>query len=647
MSRGLLCLSGALCIICALCAPSAMAQEERILDFHSDIQVQDDGSMLVRETIRVQSARDRIRHGIYRDFPTDYNDRLGRRYVVGFDLLAATRDGAPEEFRTENLSNGKRIYLGRKDYLLPVGEHTYSITYATNRQLGFFRDHDELFWNVNGNGWIFPIEHVSATVRLPEKIPASDVHLGGYTGPQGSMARDFTSEAAADGGFDFATEHPLGPHEGLTVLLMWPKGYVPEPTREEKFRYFAQDNRDVLIAGGGLLVILLYYVVVWFRVGRDPAPGVIMPIYEPPPGFSPAAMRYLVRMGYDNKAFASAVLDMAVKGFLKIEEDAGTYTLSRAKADRQVLTPEEKAAADKLFDGRTEIKLHNENHVAISAAMAALTAWLKTAEQKIYFVTNNRYMIPAVLLSVAMLVGVVSSQGPQQMGVAGFMCLWLSIWSIGVAALLVNVFHLWESAYVGKHLKVGLVAAATFMTLFSIPFVAGEVFGLVVLAHATSVFVVAVFLWTTAFHVLFHHLLKAPTSAGRSVLDKIQGFKMFLGAVEGDHMNRAMPPEQTPAVFEKYLPYALALDVEQAWAEKFSGVLGAAGQMPGSSSTIYSNSWYVGAAGGALGAAGLASLLGGSFSSAISSSASAPGSSGGGGGGGSGGGGGGGGGGGW
>jgi hypothetical protein len=289
--------------------------------------------MLVRETIHVVSTGNLIRHGIYRDFPTRYTDRFGSRYVVGFVLLAATRDGAPEESRVEDDSNGVRIYLGRDDSLVSVGEHTYAITYTTSRQLGFFKDHDELFWNVTGNGWIFPIDHVSATVRLPQKISANEVRLGGYTGPKGSLAQDFTSKTTPDGGFDFTAKHPLGPDEGLTILLEWPKGYFREPTTEEKFRYFAQDNRAAVIAGGGLLVIFFYYIIVWARVGRGPAPGIIMPLYEPPPGFSPAAMRYLVHMGYDNKAFTSAVLDMAVKGFLQIEEGAGMYTLSRAKAD--------------------------------------------------------------------------------------------------------------------------------------------------------------------------------------------------------------------------------------------------------------------------------------------------------------------------
>jgi hypothetical protein len=186
-------LRGIFLLLCAaLCAISAHAQAERILDFHSDIQVQEIGAMQVAETIRVRSAGIQIRHGIYRDFPTRYADRLGNNYVVGLEILAATRDQLPEEFRVEDRANGKRIYLGRGDFLVPAGEHTYTLTYATNRQIGFFADHDELFWNVTGNGWIFPLDRSSASVRLPGNIPEEQVHAGGYTGAQGSLAQDLS-----------------------------------------------------------------------------------------------------------------------------------------------------------------------------------------------------------------------------------------------------------------------------------------------------------------------------------------------------------------------------------------------------------------------------------------------------------------------
>jgi uncharacterized membrane protein len=150
-----------------------------------------------------------------------------------------------------------------------------------------------------------------------------------------------------------------------------------------------------------------------------------------------------------------------------------------------------------------------------------------------------------------------------------------------------------------------------------------------------------------ALHIAFLYLLKAPTFAGRRLMDQVEGFKMFLGAVDGDRLNRAMPPQQTPAVFERFLPYALALDVEQDWAEKFSTLLGTAGATPSANAVAYSPSFYSGASWNGFSGANFASSFGGSLTSAISSSATAPGSGGGGGSGGSGGGGGGGGGGGW
>ncbi|MFZ0880780.1 MAG: DUF2207 domain-containing protein, partial [Candidatus Acidiferrales bacterium] len=214
----------------ALLSPGARAQSESIVDYHSDVRVQDDGSMLVRETIRVMSAQIQIRHGIFRDFPTRYTDRLGNHYVVGFQLQGATRDGAVEPSRIEDLSNGVRIYLGNPQSLVPPGDHTYTISYLTTRQLGFFKDHDELFWNVTGNGWNFEIARASASVWLPEKIPTDQVHLGGFTGPQGSLSRDLTSTTQSDGTFYFAANHPLSPKQGLTILLTWPKGYFAEPT---------------------------------------------------------------------------------------------------------------------------------------------------------------------------------------------------------------------------------------------------------------------------------------------------------------------------------------------------------------------------------------------------------------------------------
>jgi uncharacterized membrane protein len=173
-------------------------------------------------------------------------------------------------------------------------------------------------------------------------------------------------------------------------------------------------------------------------------------------------------------------------------------------------------------------------------------------------------------------------------------------------------------------------------TIFAIPFVAAEIGVLIALGWFLSVVALSILVALVGINVAFHWLLKTPTSAGRQLLDKIAGFRMFLQSVDADRLNRLAPPDKTPELFEKYLPYAVALDSEQAWAQQFSAVLETAKQTTG-----YSPTWYVGSH-------GFGQSFTGSFSSAIAASTSTPGtSSGSGGGGSSGGGGGGGGGGGW
>ena len=270
-----------------LTLPPSAAQDlpsgpERILSFQSEITVSTDGSMQVKETIKVRAAGEQIRRGIYRDFPTDYRDRLGNRYVVGFELLDATRDGQAENYRVESRENGNRVYLGRKSVLLSPGEYTYSITYRTTRQLGFFPDHDELYWNVTGNGWVFPIERATAVVNLPAGIRPAAILLDGYTGPQGSLGKAFEGSVDPQGRPTFTTTKPLGPAEGLTIVVSWPKGFIAPPTREMKIQWFLEDNRSTLVGLAGLLLLLGYYFFTWVRVGRDPERGVIMPLYAPP-----------------------------------------------------------------------------------------------------------------------------------------------------------------------------------------------------------------------------------------------------------------------------------------------------------------------------------------------------------------------------
>jgi len=176
-----------------LVAATAVRADERILSFDSTITVNRDGTLEVHEAIRVRAEGQNIRRGIYRDYPTIYPRADGGSTVVGFDFQSARRDGNDEPWRAENRGNGVRVYVGSPQSTVSHGEHLYELVYRTDRQMGYFADHDELYWNATGNGWGFPIDRATARVLLPDDIPRAEIRLEGYTGPQGAKGQDFRS----------------------------------------------------------------------------------------------------------------------------------------------------------------------------------------------------------------------------------------------------------------------------------------------------------------------------------------------------------------------------------------------------------------------------------------------------------------------
>ncbi|MHB1001722.1 MAG: DUF2207 domain-containing protein [Armatimonadota bacterium] len=631
------------CIVpISLAYPQGYSADERIQSYHSDITVNKDSSMLVTETIQVVSTGSQIRHGIYRDFPTRYKGKFfGTK--VGFEIKDIKRDGKPEPYHTENQSNGIRIYIGDGSVTLPPGRYTYIITYKTDRQLGYFEDHDELYWNVTGNGWVFPISKASATVTLPQGVPAKSIKVEGYTGPQGSKDQNYTAKVDSKGRAVFATTYKLEANQGLTIVVSWPKGYVDKPTRKDQIIGSIKEDTGTLYGLIGLLLLLVYYVFVWLQVGVDPKKGSIVAQYEPPDGLSPAAVRYIKKMGFDQKGFAANLIDMAVKRYITIDETHGLFTIIRAGAEDLVLSHDEMEIAKGLLKRRSEIELVNSNHQRIGATYKALGSALKDSYQKRYFNTNSIFMIPGIVITILMLVSGVLSHGGEERGLAGFMTVWLSFWTLGVTALVAAVIKGWKGARYGSN-RIGNGMSAGCLTLFAIPFFIGEIVGIGVLTYSTSIFFMLTLISAMIINYIFYKALKAPTQEGRALLDRIDGFREYLSVAESDRLGQFAGPAKTPELFERFLPYALALDVEQAWANKFADVLARAGQGPDG----YSPAWYTGTSFAALGAGGFAAGLGSSLSGAISSSSTAPGSSSGSGGGGSsGGGGGGGGGGGW
>jgi uncharacterized membrane protein YgcG len=642
-----------LSLVAAAAFATSAAAQEKIHSYHADVEVRQDGSLRVAETIRVTAAGNKVKHGIYRDFPTVYRTAWFAPIELPFEVVSVKRDGRPEPYHSERRENGVRVYAGGEDVLVPDGEHTYEIVYTTNYQLGYFADHDELYWNVTGNGWEFDIDRATASVRLPEKIPRDRIRAEGYTGPAGSKATNLTARVDEKTGLvEFATTRPLAAFEGLTIVVSFPKGYVHEPTPEERRKLFLKSNVGLWMMLGGLCAVVGYCFAAWVKVGRDPPGGLIVPQFDPPLDLSPAEMRYLRRLGYDRKCFTAAVIDLAVKGHAVIEERDGDYSLRRVAGKKQdgkqeKLSPGEQTVLTQLLPS-SRVEFKQVNHQRIQKAIQGLGKQLAGEFDRKMFAKNRGWLVPGWIISALAVVAVATSGGAQALPLALFMSVWLSFWTLACAALAYGVVHAWRSARAlrkGTLNRIGSYASALFLAAFATPFFIGEAIGLWFLAFGTSIWVVPTLVAVALINWWFWHLIKQPTVEGQRVRDEIDGFRMYLGTAEKEYLNRMHEPERTPELFERYLPYALALDVENEWAEKFSDVLAKSSI---AETNGYSPAWYHGSNWNPAMAGAFAGGLGSSLGGAISSSATAPGSSSGSGGGGSsGGGGGGGGGGGW
>lgn len=550
--------------LAVLLAAPSAAAQERITRYDIRVDIDRDGSLQVTETIRVRAEGEQIRRGIYRDFPTRYRDRYGNRVVVDFRMIDVSRDGKPEPWSVKNRANGVRISIGDDDFLPVPGEFAYTLRYRTTRQLGFFDGHDELYWNAIGHGWVFAIDSATVEARLPEPIAADRLQVSAYTGYAGERAEAYSVSIPQAGLVRWRLSQPLAPQQGFSVVLGFPKGIVAEPTRGQRTWWLLKDNRGVLVALAGLMILATYCLRCWHRIGRDPRPGVVIARYEPPTGHTPAGLRFLRRMGYDTRCFSADLLSLAVDGKLRIQRDKGLLK-DDWELERLGDAPAPAAEQQTLLD-----KLFPNNrklelkNTNASTVSGAQSAHALALEKRFKPAYFNRNGGKVAVAAVIALVG----------GVLAF------VLSGGGGILLIA--------------------------------------GIAVLMVATL--------------IAFALLVRAPTPAGRKLLDEIEGLRLYLGVAERDELKRAPEPDAAPMLdaqrYERLLPFAVALDVEDAWTRKFTAAAGAAGVAAATAGIA----WYRG--GGVHDLGGLSKAIGGQLASQISSSAHAPGSSSGSGGGG-------------
>lgn len=498
-------------------------------------------------------------------------------------------------------------------FSLSPGFYEYKISYLTTRQLGFFDDFDELYWNVTGTGWAFKINQASARVTLPDTV--AEFQLTGYTGAQGDSAQNLEYRRTGNKQVYFVTNQPLDRHEGLTIVAGWPKGLINEPSTSQRRTWFFEDNRPSIIVIVGALVLLAYYLMLWRWFGRGPEAGIIIPRYQPPQGYSPASMRFIERMGYDNKCFTTAIINLAVKGAVEIDDDDGSFKVIKQRVLKPSLAPGEAQVINGLFaHDEDSISIAQSNHGILSKAIGKHKKSLKRDYAKKYFRLNSWFLAPGILLTIFLVTQAIASLPSEEVI---FKTIFFSVFSMMAFLMFAAV---WRG--LSRRGKSGIFRAVVnivtllvfggFFITSGIPF--GEFAEVVPLPLVGGVIAML------AMHYLFYHWLKAPTLAGRRLLDQVEGFKHYLEVAEKDEIALQDAPRFSADLYEAYLPYAIALDLENQWTEKLNRAI-AAGLIEShySHPRWYHTRNYHGS--------DFSSALSVSFNSAIASSSVAPGSS--------------------
>ncbi len=483
------------------------AQSWRISDFQDLIYITEDGSTAVKERINLVFVGEF--HGIHRTIPVEYPGPRGSNYTLFLDVDSVT-DGAGRKLKYESKTSG-----GFRDLKIYIPDavnatRTVDISYSVRNGIRFFDDHDEFYWNVTGNDWPVPIDHAEAHVYLPKKA-AGRLRAQAFTGVYGSAERNVTSDVnGAD--IAFETTNPLPMRGGMTIDIFVPKGILKEPGAISRFIWFLGSNPIVFLP----FVTLAVMFTLWWYKGRDPDAGrSVAPMYEPPPGMSPAEAGTLIDDTIHPRDITSTIVDLAVRGYVKIEETVDTTLLVfhsrdyifhslKPATEWQQLVPHERVMMENIFAGGDQTRLSslkNRFYTAIPVIQQDIKSALKN--KGIYLLDPD------------------SANG----------------YSIGGALVILAPFLLAQfSGY-------------------------KQVFNSVLVALACGV-ISAIIWW------LFARQMSAKTVQGARTRIAVLGFQEFMNRVDADRLKR-MPPD----TFEKYLPYAMALGVEHHWAQAFAGII--------------------------------------------------------------------------
>lgn len=505
-----------------------VASAETIQDFNAKMTIEKDGSIFVSEEITYDFGQE-AKHGIFREIPLTSSN--GPRLYI---KVVAVKDANDYAYRysTSQEKNVLQIKIGDPDIILS-GIRTFVITYRVRHAIRNFQDHDELYWNVTGNQWPVAIQHAQAEITLPD-YTMSSISMACFTGVQGSKEKNCVFNRN-DASVTYSTTQGLHVGEGLTVVFGMPLGFVQvaQTAPHQEKNNFVNHTRGHHFQFSWLASIffVLFIVIKLFKrksiklkpvIPRELKNQPIVTEYNPPNNLSPIIIGAIVDRKVDAADITSVILDLAIRGYIKIRyhvqyrrflSDKKDFELIRLKDGADLTEPADQLVFAFLFNfsKSTSVTLYD-----LMSQAASIQPYIKQIQESIGRTLSNEGYFDSALKERK-----------------------------------------------SKQLKIGLFSSLA--VVFIVPFIS--------LPAGIKIFLIPVMMIAVLiFSRLLSKLTPQLTQKGLSVLRKIMGFREFLQLTEKDKLEALNAPELQPELFEKFLPYAMVLGVEEKWAKKFEGI---------------------------------------------------------------------------
>lgn len=493
-------------------------KSETIHSFESDITINADASLNIRETINYDFGNFQ-KHGIYRDIPVRYNARGGNYYLRILNIFVTNDKGEKQNFELSNQGKYKRIKIGDADQYVS-GQKTYIINYILKRAINYFDDHDELYFNVTGNEWEIPIEQARATVHVPKGTNKDNLQSACFEGSFGSSkncANKNVVETPA-GLLAIFSQPALLPKEGLTIVVGWPKGLVFQPTWKERMLETAIDNWYWIFP----IITLIGFTTLWYYKGRDPkGRGTIIAEFEVPDKLSPSQVGMIIDESLDNIDISAEIIQLAVRGYIKIQRlqeknilgfNKEDYLLQQTKEANDENSEIERLILKKLF-GQAK-KVEDDSAVIRQVKLSQLNEKFHNKLEAI-----KKRITDSVI-----------NKGYFKHDPSG-----------------VKLLYLVGSIFV---------------------FVGGAVMGV----YMQNIYLAVSLALCGLIMFVFSFIMPQRTFQGVVAKEHLQGLKLYLSVAEKDRLEFHNAPEKNPQTFEKYLAYAMVLGVVDAWAKQFETI---------------------------------------------------------------------------